>query len=353
MNRREFGALGVNAAAALLPTKSMEAEVPKSSTCVELPELPAPPSAAITEKLFPGFTSEYVKTHGATIRVLRKGDGPPLLLLHGHPESHVTWHRIAGELAKEYSVVIPDLRGYGDSSKPDGGERHINYSFRAMAQDQIDVMRHFGHETFFVAGHDRGARVAHRLCLDHPESVRKVCLMDIAPTLTMYRDTNKEFATKYVWWFLLIQPFPQPEHLLGLDAAGYLQDHLLVQGKTGGFVTPDAMSEYLRCFCCKATIHAGCEDYRAAADIDLEMDQADDDAGRRIAAPVLALWGGKGVIGTMWDVLAVWRAKSSSTVSGHALDCGHFLPEEKPDEVLAELRRFFAAGEGSPSTHKH
>jgi haloacetate dehalogenase len=301
---------------------------------------PAPPSPELTQKLFPGFRSQYVQTTGASIRVLTNGDGQPLLLLHGHPETHVCWHKIAGRLAREYSVVIPDLRGYGDSSKPDGGERHVNYSFRAMAQDQIETMRHFGHEHFFVAGHDRGARVAHRLCIDHPESVRKVCLLDIAPTLTMYRTTNQEFATKYVWWFLQIQPFPFPEHMIGFDPAFYLRRHLEVQCKTRGAVTPEALSEYLRCYCRQETIHAICEDYRAAADIDLEMDDADDRAGRKIAAPVLALWGAKGTVGKLYDVLATWREKAIG-VSGRSLDCGHLLPEERPEEVLAEFRAFF------------
>ncbi len=305
-----------------------------------LPEMPPPPSPEVTQMLFPGFRSEFVQTSGAAIRVLIKGDGPPLLLLHGHPETHVAWHKIADNLACDYTVVLPDLCGYGDSGKPEGGERHVNYSFRAMARDQKETMRHFGFEQFFVAGHDRGGRVAHRLCLDYPESVRKVCLLDIAPTLTMYRDTSKEFATKYVWWFLQIQPFPLPEHLIGLDPAFYLKDHLSVQCKTPGAVTPDALREYLRCYCCLGTIHAACEDYRAAAEIDLEMDDADDRAGRKITAPVHVLWAAQGTVGRLWDVLETWRAKAE-TVSGKALDCGHLLPEERPAEVLAELRTFF------------
>jgi haloacetate dehalogenase len=308
--------------------------------CAALSRLPLPPSEATTRSMFPGFTTHSIKTSGAEIFALTGGSGPPLLLIHGHPETHVTWHKIAADLARDYTVVIPDLRGYGDSSKPDGGERQINYSFRAMAQDQVDTMQHFGHEQFFVAGHDRGARVAHRLCLDHPESVRKVCVMDIAPTLTMYADTNKEFATRYVWWFLQIQPFPMPEHIIGLDPEYYLREHLAVQGKTPGAVTPEAMAEYLRCYCCTGTIHAACEDYRAAAGVDLQMDEADDKAGHKIAAPLLALWGAKGVVGHLWDVLATWRAKAT-TVSGRALDCGHLLPEEQPAEVLAELQQFF------------
>jgi len=345
MDRRVFGTMGaLSAAMAVLGAGSAKAELYQGpEPCSELPELPSPPSDAVTEELFPGFKSEYVKTSGATIRVLTKGRGPALLLLHGHPETHVAWHKIAGELAREYAVVIPDLRGYGDSSKPEGGARHENYSFRAMALDQVEVMRHFGHDRFFVAGHDRGARVAHRLCLDHPETVMKVALFDIAPTLTMYRDTNKEFATKYVWWFFLIQPAPEPERMIGLDPAGYLTSHAKVQGKGETGITPAAMSEYLRCYCCKRTIHATCEDYRAAADIDLEMDEADDKAGKKIAAPVLALWSSEGAVGKLWDVLKVWRDKSSAPVSGRPLACGHFLPEEKPREVLAELQAFLKA----------
>ena len=244
----------------------------------------------MTQQLFPGFKSQFIKTAGATIRVLTKGDGPPLLLLHGHPETHVTWHKIASTLAAEYSVVVPDLRGYGDSSKPAYSDDHSNYSFRAMAQDQIEVMQELGHERFLLAGHDRGARVSHRLCLDHPEAVKKVVFMDIAPTLTMYNDTSKEFASKYLWWFLQIQPSPMPEHLIGLDPVYYLRDHLFVQSKTPGAVTPEPMAEYIRCYCCKGTIRAVCEDYRAAAEIDPDMDRADDMVGHKIQAPLLALW---------------------------------------------------------------
>jgi haloacetate dehalogenase len=296
----------------------------------------------MTNSLFPGFEVEDVETSGATIRVWRKGEGPPLLLLHGYPQTHVTWHKLAPRLAEHFSVVVPDLRGYGDSSKPDGGERHERYSFRAMAQDQLETMRHFGHVRFDVAGHDRGGRVAHRLCLDHPESVRKVCVLDIAPTLTMYRDTNQQFASKYFWWFFLIQPAPLPEHMIGLDPAFYLERSLRTPSQTGDAITAEALSEYRRCFVQPATIHATCEDYRAAAGIDLELDQADDAVGRKIQAPLHALWGDKAVVGKFWDVLSTWRAKTSAPVSGKALDCGHFLPEERPNEVFAELLTFFA-----------
>jgi haloacetate dehalogenase len=294
--------------------------------------------------LIRGFSAESIETRGTTINVLRKGAGRPLLLLHGYPETHLTWHKVAPQyarrvrkvrLAEQISVVVPDLRGYGASGKPQGGERHENYSFRAMAMDQVDVMRHYGHERFFVAAHDRGARVAHRLCLDHPESVEKVCLMDIAPTLAMYRGTNQEFATQYMWWFFLIQPFPLPEHMIGLDPEFFLKQLFGGLNKTPGAITPSEMSEYVRAFSNPEAIHASCEDFRASADIDLEMDKSDEEAGRKIE------WGGRGTVGTLWDLLATWRAKCAAVVTGRALDCGHFLQEESPRELLAELRQFF------------
>jgi haloacetate dehalogenase len=191
-----------------------------------------------------------------------------------------------------------------------------------------------------MAGHDRGGRVAHRLALDHSDRVTGVAILDIAPTLTMYRDTNQDFATRYVWWFFQIQPAPLPEHMIGLDPAFYLREHLAVQNKTPGTVTEEALAEYLRCYCCTGTIHAACEDYRAAAGVGLELDAADEKAGKKVAAPLLALWGAKGVLCQMWDVLRTWRAVATA-VSGKALDCGHLLPEERPAQVIAELRQFF------------
>ena len=310
----------------------------------DLPDLPPPPPPDLSARLFPGFRSLDVSTSGAVIRTLTKGSGPPLLLIHGHPETHVTWHKVAPALADAgYSVVVPDLRGYGDSSKPDYSPQSRNYSFRAMAQDMVEVMAHLGHASFMVAGHDRGGRVTHRMCLDHPQAVQKAAVLDVAPTLTMYDDTNKEFATKYVWWFLQIQPAPMPEHLISVDPGYYLRDHLAVQGKTHGAVTPEAMAEYIRTYCCKGTIRAVCEDYRAAAGIDLDQDRADDKAGHRIKAPLLALWGAKGTVGQLWDVLATWRPKSDASVEGQALPCGHLIPEERPDLVISEFQRFFRA----------
>ena len=212
-----------------------------------------------------------------------------------------------------------------------------------MAQDMGEIMRQFGQSSFMGAGHDRGGRVVHRLCLDHPGAGQKAAVLDIAPTLTMYDGTDMEFATRYVWWFLQIQPAPMPEHLIGLDPGFYLRDHLVVQGKTPGAVTPDAMAEYLRTYCCRGTIRAVCEDYRAAAGIDLDMDRADDAAGHKIRAPLLALWGAEGTVGQLWDVLATWRPKADGPVVGEALPCGHLIPEEQPELVISRFRQFFQA----------
>jgi haloacetate dehalogenase len=332
-NRRRFSAMAAVTLAAAQFGVVRPASAQSKST-----NLPAVKPGAF----YPGFSTEMVKTSGTQIHVLRKGTGRPLLLLHGYPETHLTWHKVAPQLAEQFSVIVPDLRGYGKSGKPQDGKRHENYSFRAMAQDQVDVLRHFGHERFLVAAHDRGARVTHRLCLDHPESIEKACLMDIAPTLTMYQGTNQEFATKYMWWFFLIQPFPLPEHMIGRDAGFYLKEIFGGLNKTPGAIAPDVMNEYVREFSNADAIHSTCEDFRAAADIDLEMDKADDEAGKKIKCPLHVLWGGKNVIGTMWDVLATWRDKCAAPVTGRALDCGHFLQEERPQEVLKELRQFLS-----------
>lgn len=275
-----------------------------------------------------------VPVEGAVINTLVGGSGPPLLLLHGNPETHVAWHKIAPQLAQHFTIVLTDLRGYGDSSKPDGGPQHINYAPRTMAADQVQVMRHLGFPRFAVAGHDRGGRVAHRMALDYPEAISRLAVLDIAPTLTMYRETNQDFATRYVWWFFLIQPAPGPERMIGLDPEAYLREHMTPAA------TPTALGEYLRCFCNAAAIHAGCEDYRAAAGIGLELDAADEAAGHKIQAPLLALWGAQGTVGHLYDVLATWRAKATS-VTGKALDCGHFMPEEQPTQVYDELLKFF------------
>ena len=276
---------------------------------------------------------------GLAIRAAVGGDGPPLLLLHGHPQTHVTLRKIAPQLARRYTVIAADLRGYGDSSKPDGGPDHINYSKREMARDQVAVMTALGHDRFAVVGHDRGARVAHRMALDHPQAVTRLALFDIAPTRTMYERTDKAFATRYFWWFFLIQPAPLPERMIGADPEFFLRHHIAGQLKTEGATEPAAFDEYLRCYRDPATRHAICEDYRAAATIDLVHDA--DDADRRVTAPLLAIWGAKGTVGQLYDVLATWREKATD-VSGCALACGHSPQEEMPMETLAELDAFLS-----------
>ena len=342
-----IGAFRGSAQAQTLPPtpSNLERELPcprkPPGIGADLPEAPLPQPDGVSDRLFPGFRSESVKTAGATIHTLRKGSGPPLLLVHGHPETRVTWHKAASSLADNFTVVLADLRGYGDSSKPGYSPDNRDNCFRAMAQDMVEVMAHYSHPRFMVAGHDRGGRMVHRLMLDHPDAVLKASVLDIAPTLTMYADTSMAFATKYVWWFLQIQPAPMPEHLISLDPGYYLREHLAVRGKTPGAVTPEAVAEYIRCYCCQGTIRAVCEDYRAAAGIDLEMDRADDEAGNKIRAPLLALWGAKGTIGKLWNVLDTWRTKTQAPLEGEALPCGHLIREEQPELVVAQFRRFF------------
>jgi haloacetate dehalogenase len=278
-----------------------------------------------------------VNADGVRIRVATGGSGPPLLLLHGHPQTHVTWHKIASRLGERFSVVAADLRGYGDSEKPEGRPGHVNYSKRAMAADQVAAMRALGFDRFRVVGHDRGGRVAHRMALDHPARIERIAVFDIAPTATMYARTGKEFATRYFWWFFLIQPAPLPERMIGADPEYFLRSHIEGQSKTPGATSDRVFREYLRCYQDPATRHAICEDYRAAATIDLEHDAADSDS--RIEAPLLALWGAKGTVGALYDVLETWREKARD-LRGRALDCGHTLQEEAPEGVLRELLDF-------------
>jgi len=289
--------------------------------------------------LFPGFARRRIRTSGATINLVAGGMGPAVLMLHGYPETHVMWHKVAPQLARRYTVVCPDLRGYGDSSKPKGLPDHSNYSKRAMALDMAEVMTRLGFDRFHVVGHDRGARVAHRLARDHGKRVRSLTVMDISPTLKMYQSTDMAFARAYYHWFFLIQPPPLPERLLAGQAPSYILGRI-GRGRSGlRHFAKAAQREYLRCFRDPRTIHATCEDYRAAASIDLVHDRQD--LKHKLAMPVLALWGRQGVIEAQFDCLADWR-EVARKVTGRALDCGHFLPEERPAEVLRELERFLA-----------
>ena len=262
-----------------------------------------------------------------------------MLLLHGYPQTHVIWHKIAPRLAERFTVVCSDLRGYGDSSKPDSSDDHAVYSKRAMAQDQVEVMEALGFPKFAVAGHDRGGRVVHRMALDHPQSVSKVAVLDIAPTLDMYEGSDQAFATAYYHWYFLIQPFDLPERMIVADPDRYLETKIGAWGGGAkGTFTEDAIAEYKRCFRNPATIHASCEDYRAAASFDLELDRAD--LGRKISCPLLVLWGARGVVERCFDPTALWQARAE-TVQAQMLDCGHFLPEERPEETLSAFLTFF------------
>jgi len=293
------------------------------------------PRAAST--VFEGFTLERIDAGEATLRVRHGGHGPPLLLLHGYPQTHVMWHEIAPRLAREFSVVAMDLRGYGESSKPPTTPDHEPYSKRAMARDAVAVMRQLGHERFDVAGHDRGGRVAYRLALDHPARVRRIATLDIIPTGEHFRRTDMTFALGYWHWFFLAQPDPLPEKLIGADPDWFFKGRPLRQP----VFTPEAEADYLRCFRDPATIHAACEDYRAAATYDFALDEADR-GKRKIAAPLLALWAGRGPVGRWYDVPAVWRDWAVD-VRGRPIDAGHYMAEEAPDATYAALRDFFAA----------
>jgi haloacetate dehalogenase len=284
--------------------------------------------------LFDGFEVERIDTGEVTLRVRHGGSGEPLLLLHGHPQTHVMWHKVAPLLARDFTVIVPDLRGYGESTKPPTTPDHTPYSKRVMAVDQVELMRQLGYEQFSVAGHDRGGRVAYRLALDHPNRVRKLAILDILPTSEHFRRTNMEFALGYWHWFFLAQPAPLPENMIGANPDAYY-----FHGRRNLF-DPEALADYLRCVHNPETIHAMCEDYRAAATLDFQYDEADR-GKRKIAAPLLALWGKQGSLEQWYDVLAIWRDWADD-VRGQAINSGHYLAEEAPDETYAELYRFFS-----------
>lgn len=288
--------------------------------------------------MFPGFENVAVRVGEAVINVRYAGSGPPVLLLHGFPQTSAMWHRVAPGLARDHTVVVADLRGYGDSSRPPAGADHAGYSFRAMAADQVAVMRSLGHERFALVGHDRGARVSHRLALDHAAAVSRLVLIDILPTLHVYENVDRALATAYYHWFFYLQPEPVPERLIAADPTGYL--HSLLGGWGSGLSAfdPAAVAEYERCFADADARHAMLEDYRAAATVDLEHDRADLD--RRVEAPTLIMWGGRGVVGNRpVDPLTVWRERIAD-VRGAVVDAGHFLVEERPQESLDVLTDF-------------
>ena len=289
---------------------------------------------------FPGFERRRIATSGAEINLVTGGSGPPLLLLHGYPQTHLMWRKLAPRLAAEFTLVIPDLRGYGDSSKPPAGPDNAGYSKRALAQDQVETMAALGHQRFRVAGHDRGARVTHRLLRDHPDRIERAAVLDIVPTLYRFEHIDQSMATGSWHWFFLIQPRGLPERLLGAESEFFLR-HQFGRLLDNGAIEPEAFAEYLRCFRNPETIRATCDEYRAGASIDLDHDRAD--RGRKVAVPLLVLWGEKSGQGSGYDVLSVWR-EHAGDVRGHAIASGHFIPEEAPDAAYTALRRGFGRG---------
>ena len=296
--------------------------------------------------MFEGFRSftldrQGVKLHGRTA-LNASHAAPALLLLHGHPQTHAMWHRVAPQLAGHFNVVLMDLRGYGDSDRPSSDAQHTPYSKRCMAQDALHVMQHFGFAQFNVLAHDRGARVAHRLAADHPDAIQRMMLLDIAPTLAMYEHTSRAFATAYWHWFFLIQPPPLPEALIESDPVRYIRS---VMGKRHAGLAafaPEAMQEYERCIQIPGSALSLCEDYRASATVDLEHDRSDIGQGKKLTPPLRVLWGEHGAVGANFDVLQLWQERAHQ-VSGRALHCGHYIAEEAPDELLAEALAFFSS----------
>ena len=311
---------------------------------------------------FESFELRQQTVNGRTVRYRmsqasqwQRSDKPVLVLLHGFPQTHVMWHRVAQQLANDYRLVMPDLRGYGDSSKEPGWPDHANYSKRAMAQEVIDLLDEWGVTDFYLCGHDRGGRVAQRLAMDHPKRVRKLCVLDIAPTLDMYAATDFDFAKAYYHWFHLIQPAPLPEFMIASAPREYLQVKLSGWGSDGrSFFEAQALQDYERCFCdptlnengWSASIHAKAEDYRAGASIDWVHDQASRDRGERIACDVLVLWGERGVVQRLFKPLELWQAQCTGKVSGRAVPSGHYIPEELPDLTAQALREFMVESPG-------
>ena len=288
--------------------------------------------------LFEGFEDKYIEVDGATIRCRVGGEGPPLLLLHGYPQTHVMWHGVVERLKDNFTIVASDLRGYGDSSTPPSSLDHTTMSKRAMSADQVAVMNRLGFERFFVGAHDRGARVAHRMAIDFPDQVLKMVLLDIAPTREMYERTDFNFAQAYWHWYYLTQPAPMPEAMIGADPVSFWKWKCISGDKGDDHFTAEALAEYLRCFSNPEVIRCSCEDYRAAATIDLEHDAADGE--KKFDCPTLVLWGAMGVIEACFDAVELWKLRGSD-IQGHSLPGGHYLAEELPDETATAFLQFF------------
>jgi haloacetate dehalogenase len=324
---------GANLLAAAKPARAAAQQVSEQRTSAQ------PTHNPVSAKLYPGFRQMRIQTSGATIQAVAGGSGPAVLLLHGHPETHLAYHKVGPRLAQRFSVVAADLRGYGDSSHPPDGQNHFNYSKRAMGQDMAEVMTHLGFERFAVAGHDRGARVVTRMALDYPDRVTHLAVLDNLPTRTMFRRVDKDFAMQYYHWFFRAQPAPLPETLIENSVEFYLRRSF--GSAPPGTVSDEVFAEYLRCYRNPGVIHGVCEDWRAGSGIDLEHDDAD--WNQKITCPVLALWAGHGNLPKFFgDVVAAWGEKAAD-VRGKALDSGHLLAEEAPDQVFAEFNAFFSA----------
>jgi len=293
--------------------------------------------------LFEGFTLEFREANGQRVRLRRGGEGPPLVLLHGNPQTHAMWHRVAPLLARRFTVVAPDIRGYGFSGKPAATADHAPYAKRAMAKDVVALMRDLGFARFQVVSHDRGARVAHRMALDHPQAVQRLCVMDIIPTLAHFERTDMAFAMGYYHWFWLAQPHDRPERMILRDVEDWFYIQTSREPKDRGFFDAEARADYLAALREPGTVTAICEDYRAAATIDLEHDRASRAAGEKVQCPLLALWGGKGKVGEWYEPVAVWRDYAAGGVEGGAVASGHYLAEEAPEEVMGWLARFLDA----------
>ncbi|HKD57845.1 MAG TPA: alpha/beta hydrolase [Hyphomicrobiaceae bacterium] len=291
---------------------------------------------------FPKFTLEHVALTDGSVRLRHGGSGPPLLLLHGNPQTHAMWHAVAPALAQRFTVICPDLRGYGFSFKPEATADHAPYAKKAMARDAVEIMQHFGHRRFFVGSHDRGARVAHRLALDFPDRVERLAVLDIVPTIEHFERADMAFAMGYYHWFWFAQPHPFPETLINAAPEAWFRAHTTREPKPSTFFHPEALADYLAAARRPEMIQGMCEDYRAAASIDLEHDRASRAAGSKVACPLLVLWGSKGKIGQWYDALAIWRQYCRAEVTGGPVESGHYLAEEAPDAVVERFLAFFS-----------